>query len=172
MRSDMAVEQERIEVHPTGPPTMAQSAGLTSSVEARPDESEEQHAAAVNSHPDSANLEREVGATTVEIVNCLQQYAQCTTLNQARTLTLGRLRSKLTNNLQRLNTNRLVLSDRNNDCNEVNQWVDNCRTEALRALHDSATMIENKGTGLPHREDPTTDLTGTDFTLQGTGEVC
>ena len=88
MRSDMAIEQEQLEVRPTGPLTMAQSAELTSA-EARPDESKEQHAAAVNLHPDSANLEREVGATTGEIVNCLQQYAQCTTLNQSRTLTQG-----------------------------------------------------------------------------------
>ena len=28
-------------------------------------------------------------------------------------------------------------------------------------------MIESKGTGLPYREDPTTDHDGTDFTLQG-----
>ena len=109
MRSDMAVEQEQLEVRPTGLLTMAQSAELTSA-EARPDESKEQHAAAVNSHPDSANLEREVGATTEEINNCLQQYAPCTTLNQAKTLTLGRLRLKLTRSLQRLDTNRLVLS--------------------------------------------------------------
>jgi hypothetical protein len=43
---------------------MAQSAGIFTSLEARPEESPEQHAAAVNPRPDSANLGREVGATT------------------------------------------------------------------------------------------------------------
>jgi hypothetical protein len=121
----MAVEEERIEVRPTGPHTMAQSAGLfTLLAEARPEELQEQHVAAVDPRPDFANLGGEVGATTAEIVGCLHQYAPFTRLNKARTLTLGRLRSKLTKDLQRLNTNRIVSSDRNNDCDEVNLWVD------------------------------------------------
>ena len=60
----MADQHEGIEVQKTTPRVMAQAAGIFTSLEARPEESPEQHAAAVNPRPDSANLGREVGATT------------------------------------------------------------------------------------------------------------
>jgi hypothetical protein len=165
----MAVEQERIEVQKIAPRVMAQSSGFfTSLAEARPEESVEHHFAAVNPRPDFADLGGGVGATTAEILGCLHQYATFTRLNLARTLTLGRLQSKLTTQLQRLNANRVVSSDRNNDCDEVNLRVDTCCEEALQALIDSEMMVEEKGTRPPTCEDPTTDLTGTEFTLQDT----
>ena len=100
---------------------MSQSSGFfTSLAEARPEESEEHNVAAANPRPDYEDLGGEVGATTAEILGCLHQYATFTRLNLPMTLTLGRLPTKLTNQLQRLNTNRVVSSDRNNDCDEVN----------------------------------------------------
>ena len=150
-------------------PIMAQMSGLlTSLAEARP---EEHNIAAANPRPDYEDLGGEVGATTAEILGYLHQYAASTLLDLPMTLTLGRLQTKLRDQLQRLNTNGVVSSDRN-DCDGVNLRVATCCEEAIQALIDLEIMIEKKGTRLPTKlvagEDPITDLTGTDFTLQDT----
>jgi hypothetical protein len=112
--------------------------------------------------------------TTAEILGCLHQNATSTRLDLPMTLTLGRLRTKLKDQLQCLNTNGVVSSDRN-ICDEVNLRVDTCCEEAIQALIDSEMMVEKKGTRLPIKpvagEDPITDLTGTDFTLQDTEKL-
>ena len=89
-------------------------------------------------------------------------------------LMLGRLQLKLKTQLQSLNTLGVVLSDRN-DCEEVKLWVAASCERALQVLINLKMMAERKGirflTELVVGEDPTTDLTGTDFTSHETEEL-
>jgi hypothetical protein len=77
---------------------------------------------------------------------------------------------KLKAQLQRLRTLRVVTSDRN-DCDEVKTRVAACCERAAQALIDVEMLADRMGISFPTKlmgEDPTTDLTGTDFMLYET----